>query len=56
MSTKEEKKSILINNKLHQDFKDLCTSKNYKMGGVVEKIIKEFIDKENNKKGDESKS
>jgi hypothetical protein len=49
MSTilKDDKKSILIDKDLHLEFKKLCVKKNYKMGGIVEKLIREMIESEN---------
>jgi hypothetical protein len=47
MSTnKDEKKSILIDKDLHQEFKILTAKKNYKMGGIIENLIREFLEKE----------
>ena len=37
-------KSIIIDGKLHDDFKMLCMGKNMKIGGIIEDLIKLYLD------------
>lgn len=56
--TEETKpKSIIIDGKLHNDFKALCKGKCLKIGGVIEDLIRLYLrnPKETQKKIDESK-
>ena len=36
-------KSIIIDGDLHYDFKIFCKGKNYKIGGVIEDLIKLYL-------------
>jgi hypothetical protein len=43
-STKTGNKSVIINADTHSKFKELCKSKNLKLGGVIENLIKIYLD------------
>ena len=48
VATNETKpKSIIINGDLHSKFKTLCKGKNMKIGGVIEDLIKLYLDSPN---------
>jgi len=42
-SNNTKPKSIIIDGKLHSDFKLLCKGKNLKIGAVIEDLIRLFI-------------
>ena len=42
-STKTSNKSVIIEGKLHHDFKIMCKGKNLKIGGLIEDLIRVYL-------------
>ena len=42
--TKQKSKSVIINADVHGEFKNFCKGKSLKIGGVIEDLIRVYLD------------